>query len=223
MTAYPNSNIRSSISPIVLSKYHNLTVFFVNTNVFSQSIWSARLLKGLFFVAFVFGEHEHLTDSCRPDCVPPPTLRRSTLSHSTPQPWSGVATTETAQLVKYALTAGDISVDWNSFIAGDTSMAWGPLITGDASMIETLPSAWDASASWDSFIAGDDSPAWGPLTVVGKDLMVSQHTATNAREPKLASKVDWITHRQLITNLYSTMTLPRLMRHMEEEHAFKAT
>ena len=135
-----------------------------------------------------------------------------------------------ASMAWESFTAGDTSMDWNALIAGDTSMGWDSLAAGHTSMNDATPIAWNIPTSWD--VANgpritDLEPAGPPstsgLAEAGEKLMASELAATAARKPKVASKQDWVTHRQLITTLYSTMELPTLMRYMEEEHAFKAT
>ncbi len=46
---------------------------------------------------------------------------------------------------------------------------------------------------------------------------------TEASSVKYATSEDWAKHRGLITCLYEKMTLPEVMRHMEQEEGFSAT
>ena len=46
---------------------------------------------------------------------------------------------------------------------------------------------------------------------------------TKTTSSKYPTKEDWTEHRDIITRLYAKTTLPKAMRHMEQEHHFVAT
>lgn len=65
----------------------------------------------------------------------------------------------------------------------------------------------------------------GPSPQTGEPSMAANHhlDRTKASSAKHTSSEDWAKHRGLITSLYEKMTLPKVMRHMEQEEGFSAT
>ncbi len=63
----------------------------------------------------------------------------------------------------------------------------------------------------------------GPQTRELSVAAIHHLDGTEASSVKHATSEDWPKHRGLITSLYEKMTLPEVMRHMEQEKGFSAT